>query len=225
MTSSWTSCVMGPLLLVCSPFALAQGVHVAGDTCSPVKTRTSEVGCWILADDPIGQISTREVFWHLDAFPSRKAAESDKTAQSVVIESLGKVWLMTVGPKQWRSRHGTRVANIGPLPLPSTGPYSAQFMEAIFTPGMTAPPHTHPGPEAWYTTSGEACLETSDGRAQTSRAGGPPVIVPSGMVMALMATGHEERRSIVLILHPTSTVPVAINHEWTPKGLCTATAQ
>jgi len=28
-------------------------------------------------------------------------------------------------------------------------------MEAIFTPGMTAPAHTHAGPEAWYTLAGK----------------------------------------------------------------------
>ena len=41
---------------------------------------------------------------------------------------------------------------------------------------MTAPAHTHSGPEAWYTVAGETCLETPDG-VQIGRAGGPPVIV------------------------------------------------
>src|ERR1035438_7793663 len=79
--------------------------------------------------------------------------------------------------------------------------YSAQFMEADFTPGMTAPAHIHSGPEAWYAVGGETCLETSDGRMQISQTGVPPVIVPMGLSMHLTAIGTEERRSIVIILH------------------------
>ena len=42
-----------------------------------------------------------------------------------------------------------------------------------FTSGMTAPANIHSGPEAWYAVGGETCLETSDGRMQISRTGGP----------------------------------------------------
>jgi pimeloyl-ACP methyl ester carboxylesterase len=70
----------------------------------------------------------------------------------------------------WRPAHGTRVAKIGPLSIVANENYSAQYMDAIFTPGMTAPAHIHSGPEAWHTVAGETCLETSDGRVQVGRA-------------------------------------------------------
>ena len=94
------------------------------------------------------------------------------------------------------------------------------FMEADFTPGMTAPAHIHSGPEAWYAVGGETCLETSDDRMQISRAGGPPVIVPKGLSMHLTAIGTEQRRSIVIILHESSQPQTTMIHDWTPKGLC-----
>src|SRR3989442_14747881 len=81
--------------------------------------------------------------------------------------------------------------------------YSAQYMEAVFTPGMKGATHMHPGPEAWYTLSGETCLETPEG-AQVGRAGGPPVIVRANLPMQPVATGHETRRAEVLILHERS---------------------
>ena len=93
-------------------------------------------------------------------------------------------------------------------------------MEAIFNPGMTAPEHSHSGPEAWYTIAGETCLETSDGRVQVGRAGGPPVIVPMGLSMHLTAPGTEQRRALVLILHQTSQPPTTLDHNWVAKGLC-----
>jgi quercetin dioxygenase-like cupin family protein len=93
-------------------------------------------------------------------------------------------------------------------------------MEAVFKPGMTAPAHLHSGPEAWYALGGETCLETSDGRMQIGRAGGPAVIAPMGLAMHLTAIGTEQRRSIVLILHQSSEPATTMVHDWTPKGLC-----
>jgi quercetin dioxygenase-like cupin family protein len=207
------------LLLCCRPM-VAQGVAVPGDMCKPVSERTQEIGCWILADDSVGQLTKPQVFWHLDTYPTRTAAQADKGSHGVVVESFGKVWLMTLADETWRSAHGNRVAEIGPLPIIGGETYSAQLMEATFTPGMTAAAHVHSGPEAWYALGGETCLETSDGRVQIGRAGGPPVIVPTGLAMHLTATGTEERRAIVLILHPSSKAPTTMVHDWVPRGLC-----
>ena len=112
------------------------------------------------------------------------------------------------GPLAAKQHHavgggGERVAEIGPLPVTAGQSYSAQYMEAVFTPGMTAPTHVHSGPEAWYTAPGETCLETPEGK-QVGRAGGAPVIVPGGPPMHLTATGTEQRRALVLILHEAS---------------------
>jgi quercetin dioxygenase-like cupin family protein len=200
--------------------ALAQGVPGPGGVCKPVSQRTQEVGCWILADDPMGQLKGSSVFWHLDMYSTRAAAQSEKGERGVVIESLGRVWLMTVEDEQWKPAHGNRVAEIGPLRIVAGEQYSAQYMEAIFTPGMTAPAHIHSGPEAWYTLAGETCLETSDGRVQIGRADGPPVIVPTGLSMHLTATGTKQRRALVLILHETSKSATTLAHDWIPKGLC-----
>lgn len=207
------------LLLPCNQL-VAQGVAVPGDRCKPVSERTQEIGCWILADDSVGQVTKPEMFWHLDTYPTRTAAQADKEPQGVVVESFGKVWLMTISDEKWRSAHGNRVAEIGPLPIVAGKMYSAQLMEAVFPPGMTAPAHIHSGPEAWYTLGGETCLETSDGRMQIGRAGGPPVIAPMGLAMHLTATGSEQRRSIVLILHQSSEPATTMVHDWSPKGLC-----
>jgi quercetin dioxygenase-like cupin family protein len=163
------------------------------------------------------------VFWHLDSYPTRDAAQADKGPRSAVIEALGKFWLMTIGDEQWRPAHGNRVAEIGPILIIADENYSAQYMEAIFTPGMTAPAHLHSGPEAWYTVAGQTCLETSDGRVQIGRAGGPPVIVPMGLSMHLTATGTEQRRALVLILHQSSMLPTTLVNDWTPKGFCKVT--
>ena len=206
--------VFGGLALMPMAGASAQ----PGGLCRPVSERKAEVGCWILSQDSVGVLSQPQAFWHLETFPTRAAALAAKTARGTVLESLGKVWLLTIERSDWRPNGGDHVATIGPLPVRAGGEYAAQYMEAIFSPGMTSSVHIHSGPEAWYTAAGETCLETPNGK-QVGRAGGPPVIVPDGP-MHLTATGTELRRSIVLILHDASQPAVTIVHDWTPKGLC-----
>ncbi|MEK9283546.1 MULTISPECIES: hypothetical protein [unclassified Bradyrhizobium] len=190
-----------------------------GVRCKPIAERTGELGCWIIIDKPLGQLGKSEMFWHLYSYPTRSDAERAKGAGGEVIESFGKVWLLSIEEKGWRAAGGDRIAEIGPLPINAREAYSAQYMEAIFTPGMTAPAHIHSGPEAWYTLSGETCLETPLGK-QIGRAGGDYVIVPGGPPMHLTATGTETRRALVLILHQTSMPPTTLVHDWTPTGLC-----
>jgi len=187
--------------------------------CRPVSERTGELGCWITVSASLGQLPQRPIFWHLDIYPTRAAAEAAKGSRGTVVESLGKVWLLTIDVAGWRPSSGERVAEIGPLPVSADAKYSAQYMEAIFTPGMTAPAHRHSGPEAWYTLSGETCLETPEGK-MVGRAGGAHVIVPGGPPMHLTATGTETRRALVLILHDSSQPPTTPARDWTPKGLC-----
>ena len=214
--------IAGPLLAFSSAQLLGPDVAVGVD-CKPLSERTQALGCWILADEKIGQFTTRQVFWHLDTYSNRATAQADKGKQGVVLESFGKVWLMTIGDQHSKPAHETRVAEIGPIPITAGKNYSAQYMEAIFTPGMIAREHIHPGPEAWFTLAGETCLETSDGRVQIGRAGGPPVIVPEGLSMHLTATGTEQRRALVLILHDSSKPAGMVVHNWTARGLCKST--
>ena len=95
----------------------------------------------------------------------------------------------------------------------------AVYLVSTFDPGMTAPLHTHSGPEAFYTLTGDTCLETPDG-ILTGRGEGHALIVPGGPPMLLVATGTERRRGIALILHDSSQPATTLIHDWTPKGLC-----
>src|SRR5436305_1040733 len=79
--------------LVCE-HALAQ--PVPSGVCRPVSERASEVGCWVLADEPIGELAQAKVFWHLTTYATRAEAETAKSAHGIVVESFGKIWLFTI---------------------------------------------------------------------------------------------------------------------------------
>jgi quercetin dioxygenase-like cupin family protein len=207
-------------VMVLPLFDLASA-HEAGTGCRPISERAgADPGCWIVANQPVGNLTRPQAFWYLDAYPTRVLAEAAKGPHGAVVESLGKQWLLSIEDAGWQAPvGGERVAAIGPLPVKAGEAYTAQYMEAVFNPGMTAPAHVHSGPEAWYTLTGETCLETPDG-IQIGRAGGQYVIVPGGPPMHLTATGKEQRRALVLILHDSTKPATTLVSDWTPKGLC-----
>jgi Flp pilus assembly protein TadD/quercetin dioxygenase-like cupin family protein len=190
-------------------------------SCVPRETRgDAPFGCFITASEELGVLPAGPIFWHIDAFPSRAAAEAARSARGTVVESFGRTWLFTIGPATSRPTGGQRVTQVGPLPVTVGGRYTAQYMEAVFRPGMKTRVHRHPGPEAWYTLTGEICLETPAGKS-IGRAGEQHAIVEAGPPMELTATGTEVRRSLAIVLHDSSKPASVLAPDWTPKGLCT----
>jgi quercetin dioxygenase-like cupin family protein len=198
---------------------LAAPRQASAQICRPASERTGELGCWIVANTELGELPPAPIFWYLDSYAARSQAERARGPRGTVVESLGRIWVLTIDAAGRPASGAAHVATIGPLPIDRSARYSAQYMEAIFAPGMTAPAHRHSGPEAWYTLAGETCLETPDGR-MVGKAGGAPVIVPAGPPMHLTATGTETRRALVLILHDSTQAPTTAAADWTPKGLC-----
>jgi hypothetical protein len=191
-------------------------------TCLPVSERAGrDVGCWILVSTPLGPLAQPAVFWHLDTYPTRDAAEAAKGPGGMVVEALGQVWLFTIAEAGWRPRGGARVAEIGPIVVKAGEPYTAQYMEGISNPGDMPPKHRHPEPEAWYTTAG-FCAETPEGKTEVRT--GQGIVIPTDQsgwsMMTLIARGPEVRRSLVLVLHESAHPWTAPAPDWTPQGLC-----
>jgi hypothetical protein len=204
------------MAFVAIPPVLAQ----TGGTCIPISERgTREMGCFITAREVLGKLPQMPLFWHLDTYSTRAAADAAKGPRGTVVESIGKIWLFTVAGPGWRPIGGDRVAEIGPLPLVEADQYAAVYMEGLFEPGMASEVHRHPGVEAWYTLTGEMCVETPAGKL-IQRAGDPGVIVAGGLPMELIGTGGSVRRSLVLILQDASKPRSSHASDWTPKGLC-----
>ena len=115
-----------------------------------------------------------------------------------------------MAPGKWRAHCDT----IGPLPISAGKQYTARYMEAVFTPGMSARIHRHSGPEAWYLVSGAQCLETPE--SITIARTGEGAVVPEGPPMALSSVGTETRRSVLLVLHDTT--PHNLGSRWRAIG-------
>lgn len=191
--------------------------QVPGSKCKPVSERNGD-GCWILASVLVGELPNKPLYWHLDAYPSKKAAEKANGERGTVVESLGRVWLLRLGKKELRAPGGKHIATIGPIPFDASKKFTAQYMEAEMAPGWQTEAHRHPGPEVWYTEQGDTCLETPKGKQVSSK--GKPVIVPEDEPMRLTVIGKEKRRGLVLVLHDSTKPWATMIHDWTPKNLC-----
>ena len=203
------------MALVVSEQAMAQ----VAQPCQPASQRVGDQkGCWIFADEALGQLPQTPLFWHLVTYTTRAEAEAAKGPRGTVIDALEKIWLSTIAEPGWRSPGGVRVAEIGPLPGISNEPYTAVYMESGNTPGISTRAHRHDGPEVFYTLVGELCLETPDGM-KTGHAGESTIAAP-GVPMKLTTVGTERRRSLALVLHETAKPFATPASDWTPKGLC-----
>jgi quercetin dioxygenase-like cupin family protein len=183
----------------------------------PPGEKRPEFGCFNVGTVTGLRFSTPSVYWHLLAFPNRKAADAAKSANGIVVEEDGRVWLSEFGAKDNAPRGGESIAVVGPLDLPAAPTHAAVLSYAVMRPGDSSRVHTHPGPEAWYVLAGEQCLDTPAG-AIRGRVGGT-MKVPSNVPMELTITGKTLRRAFALVIHD-SAQPRGIPSDWKPSGAC-----
>lgn len=183
----------------------------------PPGEKRPEFGCFNVGVATGLHFSQASVYWHLRAFPTRKAAETAKSASGIVVEEDGRVWLSEFGSRDAAPRGGEAIAVVGPLQLRSATSYAAVLSYAVMRPGDSSRVHTHPGPEGWYVIAGEQCLETPAG-ADRARAGGI-MTVGSNIPMELNVTGTTLRRAFAVVIHD-STRERGVNSDWKPKGAC-----
>jgi quercetin dioxygenase-like cupin family protein len=173
----------------------------------------------LLARKQLPILPAGKVYWHLDRFASKDAAEKAAAATSIVSEAFGSVWLFTIADAGWRPHGGKHVSTVGPLPIAPAASYAAEYIRSVFDPGTTAPLHVHSGPEAFFAVEGDTCLETPDG-VRIGRGAGNHMMIEAGPPMLLMAIGKEPRKGFALILHDADQPPTTLTHAWHPAGLC-----
>lgn len=194
-------------------------VPVPGGCNTPRTGPADAVGCYVAGTDLLGAAPASPLFWHLDAYPTRAAAESARQGRGTVVEAHGRIWLFTIAEAEWRPGQGKRVAPVGPLPLTPGRTYAVHYIEGVVPPQARTPVHRHAGPEAWYVLEGTNCLVTPEG-TRLVRAG-ESLIIPEGPPMLLTGVGSTLRRTFAVVVHDAAqpwTIPAS---DWTPTATCT----
>src|SRR6188768_3020191 len=76
----------------------------------PPGDKRPEFGCFNVGKVTGLHFSQASVYWHLRAFPSRKAAEAAKSATGLVVEEDGRAWLSEFGARNAAPRGGKAIA-------------------------------------------------------------------------------------------------------------------
>ena len=97
----------------------------------PPGEKRPEFGCFNVATVTGLHFSQASVYWHLRTFPSRKAAETAKSATGIVVEEDGRAWLSEFGPRDPAPRGGEAIAVVGPLLLPAAKSFAAVLSYAV----------------------------------------------------------------------------------------------
>ncbi|HKW92081.1 MAG TPA: hypothetical protein VJX92_09290 [Methylomirabilota bacterium] len=212
----------GTSLALSTPSTADEPIPGTTIPCAPIAEKRQDLGCYVVARQMLGALreGAPTMFWHLDVFPTRAAAEAARGRFAAVVEAFDRTWLFTLAPHDWRPEGAAQhVATVGPLPLEKESvEYAAMYLATTFAPSHASFVHVHPGPEAWFIVSGEHCLETPLGPIR-GRAGDGRV-VRGNLPMIVHPAGSGVRRVFTLVLHDTmkpATIPVT---NWTPQGLC-----
>jgi quercetin dioxygenase-like cupin family protein len=158
--------------------------------------------------------------WTLETFATREAAQQAATPAGAVIALDGKYWLLTVGPHTSTPAGASRVAEVGPLPLPPAARYEMILAYVAVPPGAKSAVHVQSGPEAWYVLGGSQCVETPDIVLHLDAQ--HPGFVPADTPLFLVATGTTTRRAFFVIVHDAARPFYTEIHSWTPRGRCSS---
>jgi quercetin dioxygenase-like cupin family protein len=185
--------------------------------------KSSEFGCQLLAKLQVSRFPGGQLFWHVNQFPTREAAEAAKGQAGLVVEAEGRFWLYSFGPKSAAPKQGDLAASIGPLALtseklPAAKAYEVVAYFVVMPAGTYTRVHTHPGPEAWYLLAGEQCLETPVGTIK-ARAG-EGAVAPPMTPMRLSNNGSSTRRALFIVIHDATQPWMIFTDDWKPTGAC-----
>src|SRR6266542_1171752 len=147
-----------------------------------------------LGEKRVAQLPAGPLYWRMETYPTLAAAQAAAGPTALAVEAGGRNWLLTLGARGGATPGGTRVAEVGPLPVVQAAEYLLRINEATGAPGSVTTEHSHPGSEAFYVLTGEQSIRTPTGtiripagRSEAGPGGGTPLQVSNTGATDLLA--------------------------------------
>jgi quercetin dioxygenase-like cupin family protein len=117
-----------------------------------------------VVEKKLKELPAGPLYWQIEKFASLREALAAATAPtSLAAEISGTAWLFNLGSKDAPLHGGTKVAEIGPVPLLAAPEYLLRINHVYGPPGAKTPVHTHAGSEAFYVLAGRLGQRTPHG--------------------------------------------------------------
>jgi hypothetical protein len=165
-----------------------------------------------VAEKKVKQLPAGPLYWRVENFPTLEQAKaaippdrwnpdtvSNDVATALTAEVAGKVWLFTLGPKGGATPGGTKVAEVGPVPLITASEYLLRVNHGYGPPGSKTPVHTHPGSETFYVVAGRLGQKTTHGVAHVE-AGQTMNGHGADMVMQVFNAGSTDLTALIMFV-------------------------
>lgn len=165
-----------------------------------------------VAETKVKQLPPGPLYWQIENFPTIEQAKaaarregwnpdtvSYEAPPSLVAEVAGKAWLFTLGAKGGATHGGTKVAEIGPVPVTPAPEYLLRVNRGTAPPGAKTPVHSHPGSEAFYVVSGRLGQRTPRGERHVE-AGGTMNGHAANMPMQVFNSGTTELTALIMFV-------------------------
>jgi thiol-disulfide isomerase/thioredoxin len=152
-----------------------------------------------LAEKKVAALPNGPLFWRIENFASRGAAQAASGDWSLVAEAAGKVWLFTLGPPGGASQGGDKVAEVGPIPRVAAPQYLLRINEAGGAPGGITSVHSHPGSEAFFVLSGEQSIRSPRGVTRIA-AGKAEAGRGADVAMQVSSSGSSDLHALVMFV-------------------------
>jgi quercetin dioxygenase-like cupin family protein len=160
----------------------------------------------------VKQLPAGPLYWRVENFPTvadakaaigpdgwNPASVQYETTMSLVAEVAGKVWVVTLGPKGASTPGGTKVAEVGPVPVVAAPEYLLRLNYGSGPPGAKTPVHSHPGSESFYVVAGRLGQKTPAGVAYVE-AGHTMNGHPPGTTMEVFNAGTTELTALIMFV-------------------------
>jgi quercetin dioxygenase-like cupin family protein len=170
----------------------------------PSPATAAEPGKFVVSpvvEKKLHELPQGPLYWRVENFPALDQAQHAAAASptSLAASISGKVWLFTLGQKGGATPGGTKVAEIGPVPVFAASEYLLRINHAGGPPGSKTRVHSHPGSESFYVLAGQVSQKTPHG---TNHADAGQAMVGHGpnMPMEVSSSGTTELDQLVMFL-------------------------
>jgi len=161
----------------------------------------------------VKQLPKGPLYWRIETFPTLAQAKaaaaaayrwnpdtvSNEGSPALAAEIAGKVWLFTLGQKGGATAGGTKVAEVGPIPVISAPEYLLRINYGHGPPEAKTPVHSHPGSEAFYVVAGRLGQRTTHGTSYVD-AGQTMNGHMAGMPMQVFNSGTTDLTALIMFV-------------------------